>query len=226
MQYYTLYDISQLAEFAVPLNTLATIAKKVGVKPSVITRGGKTFLRQRHTRGVASKRTVRVLEDLTKETLDQEALPSRRRVGSLLKAALQDFAERPIGFIKEGNQRENLVRSLVKERALKEVPSRQAIIRSSIGKLRTFLSKPEVKRDLVVNTGGFLGSIAGGAIAGTPGQLAADLGGALVVRRAVQDYDLTRKVLSTVKTQEAFTQGSLIKKLKIFRNSAVSEAKV
>lgn len=83
---------------------------------------------------------------------------------------------------------------------------------------------PDQAKDAIVNTGGFVASKAGMAVAGPIGALAGDLVGALVTRKAVADSIATYSAHEKLKHQKAYQGLTRLQKLKALREKAIEEA--
>lgn len=195
-------------------------------------------LENKLTRQKVVKGTVEVAKDI----IETGNLPSRAEIanfagyaaGSTVKRAIDLSKEKnPIEaakqLIEEGNERERKVREIV-EKAGIDIPSRGDIIYNAglkIGDPLVAAAEKGVELittpDGIVNTAGFLASKAGAAT-GIPGAaLALDLGGALVMRKAVTDVDAVKRAYKQLKNQEAYITAKPIDKIQQLAKLSIGE---
>jgi len=126
--------------------------------------------------------TGRVLKEVSRTG----KLPSVKKISPILLSMGKAAIKNPVRAIKDGIVNDNIARKLAGN------ISRKAIVKSGVKKLAA-------NKDLVVNTGGYLGSKVGkAATLGNPvGGYAGDLGGALITRKAIDDIAATKKVLKS-----------------------------
>lgn len=74
------------------------------------------------------------------------------------------------------------------------------------------LENPVTRRDLLVNTGGFVSSAVAGALAGPEAALAADLVGALAVRAVVVGRDLVHSAREQIAHRKIYQEANALKK--------------
>lgn len=166
---------------------------------------------------------------LIRKTIETEKIPSRSEIAELAGTVVGEAARNPIKFIREGNQREAFVRgslSAVGYKVDTKAETTAKKMKKAAKSMKRYLKdNPQVVEDLIVNTGGFVGSQIGGATAGPLGQLGGDLGGALIVRKGFDDYKALGRARKTLKDDEAFKKANLLAKLGMIKKRSAEELK-
>lgn len=223
-----------LAQFAFnpkALSGLGKVLDDIAVKGHVAQKSGKFFFVRPHSRTLAlAKQTDKIDRSLLRiadKTITNRALPSRTELIKEAGIMAGEFIKNPLKTIAKGNAREKLIREAVEASTGKALPSNGELLSKAFSKGKTKinqqLSKPEVRKDLAVNTAGVLGSVVGGSVGGYGGKLAGDLGGALIARKGIQDVEATVRAVQKVRTDEAFKSVNALKKIKEVRKVALSE---
>lgn len=155
---------------------------------------------------------------LIKDTVANKKLPGRKQFLATLGEVVKDVRKNPITAAKEGFAREKLVREYIKETTgvnpTKLAASRAAAKKASSAAKTYVKNNPEKVKDLTINTAGYLGSVAGGAVAGPVGKLGGDLVGALAVRKGITDFEALQKAKKILSNEEAFQKAGFFGKLK------------
>lgn len=168
---------------------------------------------------------------LALRTYATEEVPTREEVTHAMGLATREFLQNPVKAVKEGFQREKIVRQAVELQTGKPMPTKQAIAHTAMkkaGEKMTSFVKDLVKQNAeegAVNTVGLTGSIVGGAIAGPLGALAGDVGGALATRKAITDYKALQRARASLKDDEAFQSAGKLSQLKKLGAATLSELK-
>jgi hypothetical protein len=173
------------------------------------------------------------LLNLAEDTLTRGAIPSRTKIASELGRITGGFIKNPVKAIKEGVQREKLMREYLTSKTGVELPSKLSLVgqgmKKGAGKLKNYttdyLSDPAKAKDLAVNTSGYIGSKIG-AVGGLPGQLAGDFLGAATMRKALVDVDATKNALRKLRTTQAFKEASKLDKIKQLQGASIHELKL
>lgn len=165
-----------------------------------------------------SGRGNKVALGLIKETITTGQVPTKKKFLATLGAVGKDFVRNPVKATREGFAREKLARQLIKEGtgydATKLAASRAAAKKASSAAKTYVKNNPEKVKDLTINTAGYLGSVAGGAVAGPVGKLGGDLVGALAVRKGITDFEALQKAKKILSNEEAFQKAGFFGKLK------------
>lgn len=207
-----------ITTFANPLKIL----KQIAVKTSSVTRNGKTFTRLAHTQ---NRKVTQLVSDLTEKTLSTATIPTNKEILLVGKEIAKDFIRNPVKAIKEGRERELLVKGLIQSTTGKTLPANSALIKDQFAKgVNAIKQNEELQKDLIVNTGGVIGSTLG-SVAGLPGQLAGDLLGAATVRKAVTDITVTKSAITKARTDVVFNSLSSFDKFKKVREISLKELK-
>lgn len=213
-----LLTISTTTNFANPLKVL----KQIAVEASTVTRNGKVFTRAAYSR---NQKVNQLVTNLTKKTLETAEIPTNRELLTVGKELAKDFVRNPIRAVKEGRERELLVKGLIKSTTGKELPNNTQLIKQGFNNgIEAIKKNEELQKDLIVNTGGVIGSTIG-SVAGLPGQLAGDLLGASVVRKAVTDITVTKTAITKARTDTVFNSLSSFDKFKKVREISLKELK-
>ena len=203
---------------------------KIDVAGAMVTRGGKTFFRKAYKRGVDLADSPVI--GLVKQTMEKGELPARREIARELGKVTRNFVRNPVKATREGFARERLVKQMLQDQGL-NVPSKGELVskatretsKAAINSAKKYLSDPDNKKNLIVNTMGFTGSVVGGAVGGPMGQLAGDLGGAMVMRKAIQDYEATAAAIVKARAEEGFKALSPLDKLRKIVKGSLQEVK-
>ncbi len=165
-----------------------------------------------------------VKQHLTK-TLQTDELPSRGEILQVGGAAIQDFFKNPVQAVKDGFKREQAARDAYKLAFGKDAPTKMQVTGKAMKLAGKKLKSVLLTEDMLVNTAGFVGSVAGGATAGPAGMLAGDLGGALAVRKIVELNKAAKTAQAKLDHDAKFSTASALSKLKIKGNATLSEMK-
>lgn len=179
--------------------------------------------------GRSTEASDQALAGLARKTLEAGEIPSRGDIAAAAGVLAKDFIKNPLGFIREGNQREKLVRRVLRAAGV-EVPSKPEIAIKAFKKASQKLAKyaknnPQAVEDLIVNTGGLAGSVAGAVTAGPVGQIAGDLSGALAVRKGFTDYKALQIARQKLRADQAFKSANILQKLKMLKGQTLAELK-
>lgn len=205
-------------EFANPLKVL----KQIAIKSSQVTRNGKVFTRAAYSR---NQRVNQLVTNLAKKTIDTAELPTNKELLVVGREIAKDFVRNPVKAIKEGRERELLVKGLIKASTGKTLPTNTQLIKEGFSNgIDAIKKNEELQKDLIVNTGGVIGSTIG-SVAGLPGQLAGDLIGAATVRKAVTDITVTKNAITKARTDAVFNSLSSFDKFKKVREISLKELK-
>ena len=166
----------------------------------------------------------RVSKAVTK-TLITDELPSRKELLKIGQSAISDFFKNPVKAVNDGIKREQMAREAYKLAMGRDAPTKMQVTASAMKATRKKLKDVLLTEDMLVNTAGFLGSIAGGATAGPAGMLAGDLGGALAVRKIVEVNKAAKAATEKLKADEAFAAAGAVSRLKMKGKSTLSELK-
>lgn len=158
------------------------------------------------------------LINLAIKILNEEKLPSRKELLKEISSQIQYFAKNPTQYIQRAKNREEIANELYEVLTGNKAPSKAQIYQGIFKELSEL--NTEQRKDLAVNTGGFIGSIWGSSL-GLPGQLAGDLIGALIIRKAIDDIGAIKEAYARLQSLEEGKQGNLPKKIK----STLKEAK-
>ena len=105
-----------ITEFSNPLKIL----KQIAVKSSTVTRNGKTFTKLAYNR---NQKVNQLVTNLTKKTLDTGKIPTNRELLIVGKELAKDFVRNPVLYVKQGRQRELLVKGLIQSTTGKSLPT-------------------------------------------------------------------------------------------------------
>lgn len=148
------------------------------------------------------------------EVLINRALPSRQRIAAGAGKFLKDVAKKPIQTIKTGIARDRAAVNLM--RSSTGITRRQAVTN-----MFPALVEGAYKgggKDLLVNTGGVVGSAVGGS-GGVAGSLVGDWIGARVARKALDDTEAVGKALK-IRSNPNFQKLSPMQRANIVRRRA------
>lgn len=213
-----LLTISTTTNFSDPLKVL----KQIAVEASTVTRNGKVFTRIGYSR---NQKVNQLVTDLATKTLHNAEIPTNREILTVGKELAKDFISNPIRAIKEGRERELLVKGLIKSTTGKELPTNAKLLKQGFTKgIDAIKQNEELQKDLIVNTGGVIGSTIG-SVAGLPGKLAGDLLGAATTRKAITDISVTKTAITKARTDEVFNSLSAFDKFKKVREISLKELK-
>ena len=171
-----------------------------------------------------SKATALVEKHVTK-TLITDKLPSREEFLEIAGAATEEFFKNPIKAISDGIKREQMARDAYKLAMGKDAPTKMQATASAMKATAKKMKKVLLTEDMLVNSAGFVSSVAGGATAGPVGALAGDLGGALAVRKMVEVNKAYHAAAAKLKDDEAFKAADLVSKIKMKKSQTISELK-
>lgn len=213
-----LLTVSATTNFSNPLKVL----KQIAVEASTVTRNGKIFTRTAYSR---NQKVNQLVTDLAKKTLKTAEIPTNIELLTVGKELAKDFVSNPLRAIKEGRERELLVKGLIKSTTGKSLPTNTQLIKQGFSKgVDAIKQNEELQKDLIVNTGGVIGSTIG-SIAGLPGQLAGDLLGATAVRKTITDISVTKTAITKARTDAVFSSLSSFDKFKKVREISLKELK-
>lgn len=154
------------------------------------------------------------------KTLINKSLPGKKEILQSTGRAIVDILRNPVNAIREGIARDKL--------AVQTYKNLTGHSRTKAAKILTnIISKGVYKgggKDLIVNTGGVAGSIAGANIGGKLGSLGGDWLGAATTRKALDDTEALHKALK-IRNNPAFKRLSAKNKLDIVRKRLIGFAK-
>lgn len=147
-------------------------------------------------------------------------LPGKREILQSAGRGIKSLVSNPIAAVKSGLARDKLAVNTYK--AATGQTRKQTVI--NLGKK---IAKGVYKgggKDLLVNTGGLIGSIKGGAIGGKVGSLAGDWAGAATARKGLDDLEATRKAFK-IRNNPNFKKQPLNIKAQILKKRATGYGK-
>lgn len=171
--------------------------------------------------------TARQMAQMAVKTMATEQIPSRQEISKLAGTAVAEFWRNPIKFTRQASQRERLVMNALEEAGF-EMPEFSGMSWDGMEKISKAatdyaVNNSAVLEDLAVNTAGFVSSKVGAATAGPVGALAGDLGGALVVRKGIDDTKVLLKVSKSLADDEAFKKANALQKAGIIHKRSKAE---
>jgi hypothetical protein len=170
-------------------------------------------------------KTTKLVKQHVGKTLITDELPSSKELIEVGQSAIGDFFKNPVQAVKDGIKREQSARDAYKLAFGKDAPTKMQVTGKAMKAAGKKLKSVLLTEDMLVNSAGFLGSVAGGATAGPAGMLAGDLGGALAVRKIVELNKAANAAQSKLDHDAAFSSASAISKIKIKGKATLSEMK-
>ena len=147
------------------------------------------------------------------DSLDPKMVEGFVKKGDLPKRGelLLALTKNPVKQMEEGFRRERDFMRLVENMSGRQLTKAEVIkggLQLGVKNIKESIADPAMKKELTVNLGGFLGSVAGKAT-GVPGVgVAADLAGARVTRRALDDRRILTETLKNLQGDAAYNATS------------------
>jgi hypothetical protein len=189
----------------------------------------------------AADREAARLVNTTFETGD---LPSRKEASNLLGIAAKETIRNPIKGVKQGLEREAFMREAI-ELASNIDASRRAVMVAGAKNAGAAIADITGKNfkswaeEGSVGAAGAIGGLSGAAIGGLIGatvagpvgtavggflgEKAADVGGSLIVRKAITNFKAHKSALSKLNEDEAFAAADKLTKKKLLKKQTLSE---
>ena len=170
------------------------------------------------------------MPSLIGKILINKALPSKREILGSVGKLVKDTVKNPKKIIKDGLARDKAAVALYKSLTGKGrlETAKEVVIKASKGAYKGG------GKDLMVNTGGAVGSVIGAANAGVVGKLGGDYVGAGIARRALDDIEAVGGAIGDLKKEwrkmSWYRKGKLVQRrsmerAKLKRKNAIPEYK-
>lgn len=170
-------------------------------------------------------KTAALMETQAKKVWETDELPSRGEIVKIAATATREFFGNPIKAVNDGLKREKQAREAYALTFGREAPTKMQATKKAMQLAGKKLKDLVLDKETIVAGAGIAGSIVGGAVAGPAGALAADLGGTLIARKAVEAHAAYKKASGGLRDAEAFTAANALSKIKLKAQMTLSEMK-
>lgn len=163
------------------------------------------------------------ITDIVEGAANSGDLRTRQGNAKLAAKGILYAIRNPSKAVREGFEREQLMLQAIAVHTGKDM-SRKDVILAGVDKgivaLDDMLEDPAFRKDMIINTGGFVASRAAG-LTGIPGMgLAGDLAGAKITRKAFNDKETLAKALTNLQGDNAYNESNRLSKIgQIFSES-------
>jgi len=160
---------------------------------------------------------------LVQKALLSGELPTRKEGLLALARASTPILRHPVRSVREGFTREKALMDAISSQTGREVSKSEVIqsgLRTAKQQIQEKLTDPNLRKELSVNTVGFLSSKAA-KLSGIPGAgVAGDLIGARVARQSIDDTEVLKSVLGRLQGTKAYDEAGRLGKIRqIFQAS-------